>query len=184
MQLTHKQKGAALLMGLIILVLMTILGLVAVRQTQMQEKMAFYNKDQQSAFQAAEAALREGEQLIAGTGTSVVDFKNSLTTTPADTTVCVASSGSSPTDLCHKDSDLDFSLEQTWTDHGRSVATAFTSAGAGKTDALATMPKFIIQHAYKLDDENGQAYFVTARGQGKQDETFVYLQSTYIVPNP
>lgn len=58
------ERGAALLMGLVLLVAMTLLGLTAMRMTAMQERMAGGLQDQGIALQAAESALRAGEALL------------------------------------------------------------------------------------------------------------------------
>lgn len=55
------QRGVALAVVLILLVVMTLLGLVALRGTIMQERMSSSQYDRSLSFQAAEAALREGE---------------------------------------------------------------------------------------------------------------------------
>src|SRR5690554_632309 len=55
------QQGATLIVGLIMVLLMTIIGLSAIRGSGLQEQMAGNMRDRQLAFQAAEAALREAE---------------------------------------------------------------------------------------------------------------------------
>lgn len=52
------EKGAVLITGLLILVVMTILGLGSMRGTILQERMAGNLKEQASGFHAAEAALQ------------------------------------------------------------------------------------------------------------------------------
>ena len=56
-----KQSGAALIVSLVMLTVMTLLGVSTVKMTVIGERMAghFFNK--QSSFDSAEAALREGE---------------------------------------------------------------------------------------------------------------------------
>jgi len=51
---------------LILLLVMTLLGLAAMRGTLMEERMSANLLDRSLAFQAVEAALREGEELAAG----------------------------------------------------------------------------------------------------------------------
>lgn len=60
------QEGAVLLIGLIMLLLMSIIGLAAVRGTNLQELMAGNARDKQIAFQAAETALRKAELVVDG----------------------------------------------------------------------------------------------------------------------
>jgi type IV pilus assembly protein PilX len=52
---------------MIFLLLMTLLGTTAMRGSSMQERMAGNARDWNLAFQAAEAALREGEQFLLAT---------------------------------------------------------------------------------------------------------------------
>ncbi|HNC77604.1 MAG TPA: PilX N-terminal domain-containing pilus assembly protein, partial [Pseudomonadales bacterium] len=63
----NRQRGAILVVGLIVLLLMTLLGLSIMGGNAVEEKMAGNERDRQIAFQAAEAALREGERLIVQT---------------------------------------------------------------------------------------------------------------------
>lgn len=58
------QHGAVLIMGLIMLLLMTIVGLAAIRGSGLQETMAGNMRERNMAFQAAEAALRMGEAQV------------------------------------------------------------------------------------------------------------------------
>src|SRR5699024_3480215 len=55
------QRGVALVIALILLIVVTLLGLTAVRTTTLQNKMAANQYDRQLAFQASAAAL-----LVAG----------------------------------------------------------------------------------------------------------------------
>ncbi|MEZ3184022.1 pilus assembly protein PilX [Pseudomonas sp. LM13] len=59
-----RQRGAVLLVALIMLLLLTILGAAAMRDTNLQERMAGNMRDHTLAFQAAEAALRFAEQEV------------------------------------------------------------------------------------------------------------------------
>ncbi len=60
------QSGIALITGLIFLVLLTIIGVTAMQTTMLEEKMAGNLRDENLAFQAAEAALRAGESYLQG----------------------------------------------------------------------------------------------------------------------
>lgn len=60
----RKQAGAVLIVGLIMVLLMTIIGLAAIRGSGMQELMAGNMRDRNLAFQAAEAGLRAGERVV------------------------------------------------------------------------------------------------------------------------
>lgn len=58
------QRGAVLIVGLIMLLLLTVIGLASIRGTDLQERMAGNMRDRNLAFQAAEAGLRYGEKTL------------------------------------------------------------------------------------------------------------------------
>lgn len=71
-----QQRGAVLIVALIMLLLLTIIGLSSMRGTSLQENMASNMRDSNLALQASEAALRKGEEdvvarFIAGTLTAL-----------------------------------------------------------------------------------------------------------------
>ncbi len=55
------ERGSALILSLIFLVIMTLIAVSAMRDTTLQERMAGNLRDRSLAFQAAEASLRDGE---------------------------------------------------------------------------------------------------------------------------
>lgn len=61
---SQTQSGAALVTSLLLLVVLTVLGITTMQMTRMQERMAGNTRDIAVAFQAAEAALRDGEAVI------------------------------------------------------------------------------------------------------------------------
>lgn len=70
------QRGSALIIALVFLLAMTLIGVTAMQGTTQQESMAGNMRDRNLAFQAAEAALRGGEEwlnasIIADNGTAV-----------------------------------------------------------------------------------------------------------------
>lgn len=58
------QRGAALIVALILLIVITLVGLAAIGTTILQNKMASNQYDRQIAFQSAEAAMRVATALI------------------------------------------------------------------------------------------------------------------------
>ncbi|HET6805379.1 MAG TPA: PilX N-terminal domain-containing pilus assembly protein [Frateuria sp.] len=60
----RRQRGAALVIALILLIVITLVGFAAVRGTILQQKMASNLYDREIAFQSAEAALRVAQQRI------------------------------------------------------------------------------------------------------------------------
>lgn len=62
---SHKnQSGVILVVSLIILLLLTLIGLTGMQTTSLEEKMAGNMRDKNLAFQAAEAALKAGEDKV------------------------------------------------------------------------------------------------------------------------
>ncbi|KQQ74747.1 pilus assembly protein [Xanthomonas sp. Leaf131] len=67
-----EQRGASLIVVLILLLVMTLLGLTVLRNTTLEERMAANLYDRSLGFQAAESALRQGELLAQATLASAV----------------------------------------------------------------------------------------------------------------
>lgn len=59
-----QQRGIALIVALLLLILISLVGLAAVRGTIMQQKMASNQYDREVAFQNSEAALRAAAQVV------------------------------------------------------------------------------------------------------------------------
>jgi type IV pilus assembly protein PilX len=64
LQFSRTQRGVALVVALILLIVITLVGLAAVGGTIMQNKMASNQYDREVAFQNAESALRIAEARI------------------------------------------------------------------------------------------------------------------------
>jgi len=64
----NQQSGGVLIVSLILLLVMTLLGVTAMQSNILEEKMAGNYRDQNLAFQAAEAALRDAEADIISSG--------------------------------------------------------------------------------------------------------------------
>lgn len=61
---SKQQRGVALIVSLVILVLVTVAGVATMESTGMQLKMANASRDRQEAFEAAETALRFIEENV------------------------------------------------------------------------------------------------------------------------
>lgn len=57
----HRQQGSALIVGLVLLLVITLIAVTGMRNTILQERMTGNMLDRNLAFQAAEAALRHGQ---------------------------------------------------------------------------------------------------------------------------
>ncbi|MEK8078890.1 pilus assembly PilX family protein [Pseudomonas sp. XK-1] len=60
----QKQKGAVLLLCLVMLLVLTMIGVSSMSSSTLQERMAGGARDYNQAFQAAEASLRVGEAYV------------------------------------------------------------------------------------------------------------------------
>jgi type IV pilus assembly protein PilX len=61
---SHAQRGMALLVSLVFLLLLTLIGLSSMQNATLQEKMAGSVSLRNQSFQGAEAALRVGESAV------------------------------------------------------------------------------------------------------------------------
>lgn len=126
------QRGVALVVALILLLVITLVGLAAVSGTIMQQKMTSNFYDRQVAFQATEWALRQGE--IAA---QALPASTSATFVPA-----------SPVRNC-SDNSGNHCLANPFTDSNPSPAFTPTTASTGSLGAgvLATMqPQYVIEY--------------------------------------
>lgn len=72
----NTQRGAVLMISLMILLIMTVIGIAAMSSTTMEEKMAANSQQRQQAFQAAETALRSAEDWLTANITRVSDLSD------------------------------------------------------------------------------------------------------------
>ena len=73
------QTGAVLMISLVILLILTLLGVSGMNTTVLQERMAGNVQEMNTAFQAAEAGLRDGELDIDENFSNVTTFKVNCT---------------------------------------------------------------------------------------------------------
>ncbi len=171
-----KEKGVALFMSLVMLLILTILGLSSVQTTSLQERMSRNARDTNLAFQAAESALRDGEDLLE-TLTSLTNFENGVEGFYFE---------KDPGDGANW-------LDVTWSPTADDCTGCITNTTA--IDNVATQPKYIVEHvkavisdadALNLDNigqDTGsgrtQIFRVTSYGVGGTNSARVMLQATY-----
>lgn len=167
-QVKRQQTGATLIVCLIILVVITLMGVGSIQDTTLEEKMAGNMKNRNTAFQAAESALRNAE-----------NYLDSIVTT-SDFDGTGGRLGSS-------DDEPNYNNTSIWSDAGSVQA---VSLGSAKSN-----PRYIIKYVVEdaptdLDPsvENygeGTAggsvtvFKITARGTGGDDNAVVLLQTFY-----
>jgi type IV pilus assembly protein PilX len=173
---SRDQQGASLVIALMFLIVLTILGLVAVRSSTVQERMAGNDRDRAIAFEAAEAALRDAE----------LDIQ--LGRSPADPFDAACTSG-----LC-KPSVVATAQWDSVNWAGATSRIYGVGSGAGAYPlAVSNPPRYIIELLPDLpsgpggtlnknpqsSSGGGNAYRITARGWGRRPGTQVELQSVY-----
>ena len=197
----EKQRGASLVVTLLMLVAVLLLGVSAAQIALQGEKASRGDRDRQVAFQAAEAALMDAEMdienspsttltrssvfkekdlidnyFISGCGTSSPNGGKSLglcQTTPA---------GQTPIWLTIDFSDTDASTTKS-APFGKFTGQEMQT-GTGSTPAR--LPRYIIEkfqytEAGASPEDKDATYFfrITAIGYGMRDSTRVVLQSFY-----
>jgi len=158
----HQQKGAALAISLIMLLLLTIIGVTAMQSTIMQERMAGNSRERSNAFQVAEAALRDGEKYL------IANLNPSFLST----------SSNSGDGLYFENT----SANEAWYLTKTSVTASSVIGNIG--DATNS---YIIEELEPVPDGNlganrpvtNEHYRITARGTGPAGTAVTLLQSTY-----
>lgn len=168
------EHGAALIVSLIILVIMTMLGLAAIRGVTQQERMAGNSQSRNVSFQASEWALREIEAKIESTLPRI--------TQTAGTCGLV-----STVMICGAPSTSD---TPRWRDGSFGSWTDWTSIGSGPQ---AITPKYFIEYlgnTYSCNPNDSSAatnclrYRITVKtGGGASGRAQVMLQSVYATSN-
>lgn len=156
------QRGAALIVALVMLLAMTLLGVTAVRNTTLQERMAGNLRDSNLSFQAAERALRAGEEFLESPTIPPFTGANGLLTMQDD-----AGLGS-------------FWSAYDWNTNGRTAA---------NVDEVVAAPRYVIEELPPVPLAGGSERFaplldvgyfrVTARGVGGTADAVTILQTTY-----
>jgi len=165
---TASQRGAVLIVCLVFMLILTIISVTSLQTSTLQERMAGNMKDTTIAFQAAEAALRNAENLLR-TGVSGFSGSNGRYLScpdPGDTRAAC------------KIPD--------WQDY---ASNGWLSLDKKIPDS-AKQPEFIIQQLNRstskvgpLDSDrvvsNDGFYRVIARGYGASDRSMVVLTTTF-----
>lgn len=177
----RQQSGASLLVVLILLLVMTLLGLAAMRGVLLEERMSANLLDRSQNFQAAEAALREAENLVAGGTEWGVD-------PPAAGSGCNTGMCASP---------VATAADRATDDAFVGWRPAALNVNNGLAGAQAVQPQFFVEHAGWVEtwfecNEAGSKYRgtalcirpiykVTARSEAN-GRASVVLQSNFVAP--
>ena len=144
-----RRDGIALFVCLVVLLALGVAAVSASQTVSLEARMARNGHDGQLALQAAEAALREGERLVASAGFDPA--------APGSYGIS-GFSGLVP-----------WSWPETWRSAGSRVAASL--------DGVAEPPRFIVERITSGTDE--PVFVVTARAVGGSPHAVVVLQSTF-----
>jgi type IV pilus assembly protein PilX len=167
------QRGIALVTVMLLLVVTMLMAVASVRTANLEERMAGNTRERQVAFQIAEAALRDAEQVIASNaGGSFYPLRPGQFTAACTAGLCRSVPGSP---LWTGFSDTDWASAKTWAYGTATGATALAGAAA---------PRYVIEFQGTAQPiEPGRPcvalYLVTARARGATAATEVILQSVY-----
>lgn len=169
----HKNRGVALFISLVLLLVLTIIGVSAVQTSTLETRMARNEHDTLLAFQAAESALRDGE-----------NFLETVVSTDGFTD----GGGNGLWTVAELDQTNRWETAEVWI--GGTSVQAPTNVGV-----VQQPPRYLIEHvasvvreenAYQINDpyaataaDRIEIFRITARGVGGSTNARVVLQTTY-----
>ncbi|MEE9358329.1 pilus assembly PilX family protein [Candidatus Vondammii sp. HM_W22] len=186
-----KERGVVLAFCLVLLLVTTLLGVAAMSTTALEESMTQNERDQHTAFQAAEAALREGERYVKSQATSPTIFPGSFSKTCANG-LCFSRENTPNYDKTKSPCETG-GISDRWdmwscpTSHSGNLA-VWTNAKRHRSHAntsltnskgITTLPKYIIEFMGYQDITRDELYRITSFATGGTDDAKVMLQSTY-----
>ena len=155
-----KQQGASLIIVLLLLTIMIGLGTTALRTAAMDTRIAGNDRDRQIAFEAAEAALRDGESWLRSATPPAVRFD----ATCSDG-LCLPSANGTP--------------QWRQLDWNGAVPIRYGRGSVPYSQpGLIQSPRYIIEILPATT--GGTPYRITAAGWGRDLATQVRLQSVYL----
>lgn len=174
-----RQRGAALVTGLIFLVVLTMIGITSARMSGLEERMSGNMRDRSIAMQVAEMALRDAEQDLRGNGTrsppiaGISGFNSTCTN-----------------GLCYNgpngnSNGVDWVANPIWNSVNMTAAPsvqygAFT--GATAIAAISAQPRYVVEGIRKVSiggDPETFYYRITVRAQGVSSNSVVWLQEVF-----
>jgi len=172
-----KQSGSVLIISMLILMVLTMLGVSGMRSTTMEEKMTGAMREKVIALQAAEAALKRGEQFFQPlVGTGAFNGTNGQ--------------------YGPSDAEPDYFDSSTWGDsNSMSYTDAITNVQTPTAFSnVAEQPRFILKYVADMEStktslnmggygqqkvNNVSDFMITAKGVGPSGKSIVILQAYY-----
>ena len=192
---SRHQRGASLIMVMMILTIVSLIGVAGIQISLMSERGARNDRDQQVAWQSAEAALLDAENDIYGpgastrrattftTGTNLQAFKDDCGTSGNSIGLCNLVSTGRPTWLTAA---FDFAATGSSapsTAYGTYTGRIFAAGGVGVQPAQ--VPRYVIEPIRDPADRDlGSSaplyvYRVTAMGFGPRTDIQAVVQMIY-----
>jgi type IV pilus assembly protein PilX len=179
-----QQRGAVLVVSLLLLLVMTVLALGASQTTRLQERMSAGMRDRDLAFESSEAGLRNGERII-----------DSLVVAPSPCTSgrCqVYDRNILPTSMAFQTPDWwdnnawSYIADETFSTTQHTASSGGLISGSGMSGAD---PQFVVEELEEVPDALGVPtsgpppsriyYRITSAAQGGTQQAQVVLQSTF-----
>lgn len=177
----RRQTGSVLLMSLVILLVMSITGLMAVKMATIEEKMSGNYQDQHIAMYAAESALREVEQRLQSNSIALNDFDANCTNG-----LCFDGNNMANIAQCRVGHTEPWRNESIWLDEATHQHTTVLSQNVSQSakyiiEFRCYLPK--VPNGPAADKANitewAQFYRITVLAFGGSNSARVMLQSTY-----
>jgi len=175
------QHGVVLIMAMVILFAMTLIGVTSMNTTSLEERIASNYRDRQIAFQAAEAALRQGERDTKTITNSAFDEDNYVTACTNGLCDCGDKSVACVT---YWIDDVPTKTDVVW-----NISTTHRTYSVGLA-GVTTPAKYIIEFMGYICPTSAactpaagdpKMFRITALATGRTNSSKVMLQSTYQV---
>jgi type IV pilus assembly protein PilX len=164
----NTQRGAALVIAMLVLMLLASLGVAMFRSFGLQERIAGNTREKQHAFQAAQSALQFGEWWL----------------TQGNATTGTACSGLlSATQVCSNAVTMTTFTAGPWTMGSPYVPINVNGASpmTGGVGTYYAQPRLYINYFGLAPSGTARVYQVTAIGNGGDANSVAVVQSTYSV---
>lgn len=176
-----RESGTALITCLLLLLVLTVLGIVMMRTSVMQERMAGNTRDLNMALQGGEAGLRYGETVLAA-------LPSVPTPVPSPALPCapVCDIGVLPVAVTDP-VQFDWTNANNATKYGQGAVAASLSGAAG-SGKLSDEPRYTLEYVGFMPNNaegpqtwsDGRVVFqVTSRSTGGSGMTNTVVRSTY-----
>jgi len=208
-RLAHRQGGAILIVTLLFLVILTMLGITAITGTTMEERMAGNTRDSAIALQAAEAALRDARRdisniTVGATGASFgravpmdasffgnSDTPGTCSNHPDERGLCAPATNPDGTPYAKEPGSVmpavpKHDMRGTPSVEFGAITGALAVGGAASPRAIAVQPRYVIeafclrQHGDSIGERYCNFFRITARGYGRNPNSQVTLQETFV----